>query len=234
MTAPKYDTVVITGANRGIGLEFSRHFAPHCQRLLACCREPDEADALRHLADTQDAVEIQRLEVTRAEDIQSLKRTVADRPVDVLINNAGVYGPSHTGLDVDPQAWLEVFEVNTIAPVKMADALLDNLLASQRKIIANITSKMGSIGDNSSGGAYIYRSSKAALNATMRSVAQDTADRGLTVLLLHPGWVKTDMGGDNALIEPETSVKGMKEIIDGASPQLSGRFLSYDGNEIPW
>ena len=234
MSQARNECVVITGANRGIGLEFTRRYAADTERVVACCRDPQGAERLRNLADEMGNIDVRRLDVTDGAQIASLAQALGAHPVDVLINNAGVYGPRESGMPVDTTAWARVLEVNSMAPLKLAEALLDNIAASDRKVIANLTSKMGSIADNGSGGSYIYRTSKAALNAAMRSLAHDVRERGVTVLLLHPGWVQTDMGGPNALIDTDTSVKGMKEIIDGASLQISGQFLSYDGSEIPW
>ncbi len=233
MSEQQYGTVVVTGANRGIGLEFARRLAPESRRLLACCRQPDEAEALLSLASANDSVEIVRLDVTSDADIDALAGALDGEPVDLLLNNAGIYGPRGRP-PLDHAGWHEVLSVNTMAPLRVAGALLDNVAASDRRLVANVTSKMGSIGDNAGGGAYVYRSSKAALNAVMVSLARDTADRGVTVLLLHPGWVQTDMGGPNALIDVETSVSGMKAIIDRATTADSGCYFDYDGSRIPW
>ena len=130
--------------------------------------------------------------------------------------------------------WLKVFQTNTIAPLKIAEAFVENVAQSELKIIANVTSKMGSLADNTSGGAYMYRSSKAALNMVVKSMAQDLEPQGIKVALLHPGWVKTDMGGSNALITPQQSVAGMLKILLNLGWQDSGRFLAYDGKEIEW
>ena len=232
MAESKYGQVVVTGANRGIGLELVRQFAPRAERIIACCRNPEGAGELKAFADAGGNIVLQRLDVTDATDIEALRERVAGRPVDLLINNAGVYGPRGGG--TDKAAWHKVFEVNTMAPLEVSQALLDAVGASRRRVVASITSKMGSIADNTSGGSYIYRTSKTALNQTMRSLARDVADRGITVLLLHPGWVKTAMGGPNALIDVQTSVAGMRRIIDRADPAMSGRFYDYDGSEIPW
>jgi NAD(P)-dependent dehydrogenase (short-subunit alcohol dehydrogenase family) len=190
-----FGNVLITGSNRGLGLEFVRRLAPLSKRIIACCRNPDRADGLKFAADkSAGVVEIQKLDVTNYGQVKSLGQSLAGEPIDLLINNAGVLGPRPENWPQDVDAWRRVLEVNSIAPLKVAESFLESVVASERKIIANITSKMGSIGDNSGGSAYIYRSSKAALNAVMRSLAIDTADRDVVVLLLHPGWVKTDIG----------------------------------------
>ncbi|MDX1571872.1 MAG: SDR family oxidoreductase [Xanthomonadales bacterium] len=232
MTQPNYGQVVITGANRGIGLELVRQFAPRADRIVACCRNPEAADDLQALATREGNIVLQQLDVTNETQIEALRDRLDNEPVDLLINNAGVYGPR--GAATDKDAWHAVLEVNAMAPLAVSRALLDSVAAGHHKIVASVTSKMGSIADNRSGGSYIYRTSKTALNQTMRSFSHDVADRGITVLLLHPGWVKTAMGGPNALIDVQTSVSGMKAIIDRAEPAMSGRFYDYDGSEIPW
>jgi NAD(P)-dependent dehydrogenase (short-subunit alcohol dehydrogenase family) len=231
----EYGTVVITGANRGIGLEFVRRFANCAERVIACCRNPARAAELDHIgADSRGSVQIKTLDVTDYPAVKALAATLNGEPVDLLLNNAGMLGPRPDLKLQEVESWRQVLEVNTIAPLKMAEAFVDSVAASRRKLIVNITSKMGSIGDNTSGSAYIYRSSKSALNSVMKSFSIDNADQGLTVLMLHPGWVKTDMGGPDALIDVATSVDGMMAIIDSAGPEQSGRCFDYDGSPIPW
>ena len=235
MAEKPYDTILITGANRGLGLEFTRQFAPEAKRIIACCRNPARANELNQIA-TQSGgvVQTRRLDVTDATRVKALAAELADQSVDLLLNNAGIMGPKLAGGVQDVDAWRQVLEVNTIAPLKLVESLLDSVASSRRRLIVNISSKMGSIGDNQSGGGYVYRSSKAALNAVMKSLALDTAERGVIVLLLHPGWVVTDMGGPKGLIDAATSVAGMKRIIDSADNSLAGQFLNYDGAQIPW
>ncbi|MDJ0655527.1 MAG: SDR family oxidoreductase [Xanthomonadales bacterium] len=230
-----YGTVLITGANRGLGLEFTRQLAGDADRIIATCRNPARSDELRAMAESSEGkIEVRALEVTDYSQARKLARELGNDPIDLLINNAGILGPRPGNLVQDVDAWRRVFEVNVIAPTKMVEAFADQVAASNRKLIANITSKMGSIADNTSGGAYIYRSSKAALNAVGRSMARDLADRQVTVLLLHPGWVRTDMGGPNGLIDAPTSVAGMKDILDQATLEQSGGFYNYDGASIAW
>lgn len=231
----EYGTVVITGANRGIGLELTRRFAAKAERVIACCRNPARASSLNQLAtDSKGKVQTKTLDVTDYSGVKALAAQLNGQGVDVLINNAGILGPRPDSRVQNVQAWRQVLEVNTIAPLKVAEAFFDNLRGGRRKLIVNLTSKMGSVGDNGSGSAYIYRSSKAGLNAVMKSLAMDTADEDFTVLLLHPGWVKTDMGGPDALIDVSTSVDGLMAIIDAANPSQTGSFLDYDGTVIPW
>ncbi|MCH6578176.1 MAG: SDR family oxidoreductase [Proteobacteria bacterium] len=224
-------TVLITGANRGIGLEFARQYAEAGYRVHAACRTPGSADALGSLGK---GVKLHALDVTDHGRIEALAAGLEGEAIDIVINNAGIYGDQQELGKIDYAAWEEVMRVNTLAPLKMAECFLPHLEAGKMKMIASLTSRMGSIAENDAGGVYIYRSSKAALNAAARSLALDLAPRGITVIVFHPGWVKTDMGGAGALIDAETSVGGMRAVIKGAGPKDSGRFFNYDGTEVPW
>ena len=155
--------------------------------------------------------------------------------IDVLINNAGVYGPQESRYDtLDAEAWSRVLRVNVIAPLKVSAAFVPRVERSEKKVIVAISSLMGSIADNTSGGSYIYRSSKAGLNAAMKSLAWDLRPRGVTVAVLHPGWVRTDMGGPAAPLSVEESARGLRGTIAGLDPSRSGQFLNYDGRILPW
>jgi len=224
-------TVLITGANRGIGLEFARQYAAAGYRVHGACRAPGSADALASLGER---VTLHALDVTDHAGIEALAAGLENEAIDIVINNAGIYGEAQDFGKIDYAAWEEVMRVNTLAPLKMAECFLPHLEAGKMKMIASLTSRMGSIAENDAGGVYIYRSSKAALNAAARSLAIDLAPRGITVIVFHPGWVKTDMGGPGALIDAETSVAGMRAVIKGAGPKDSGRFFAYDGAEVPW
>lgn len=224
--------VLITGAGRGIGLEFARQYAETGWHVHATCREPKSASELLTLPGE---VTVHKLDVTHPKQIGHLQRELEGVPIDLLINNAGVIGPRERSFgDLDYEAWEDVLRVNTLAPIRIAEAFIDNIQASERKLIVSLTSVYGSIGSNNSGGSYLYRSSKAALNAAMRSLAVDLRDEGVTVVVFHPGWVRTDMGGPNASLTPQDSVAGMRALIDLLKPSQSGRFYGYDGAEIPW
>ena len=224
-------SVLITGANRGIGLEFARQYAAAGWRVFATCRDPARARALK---DMTGDVRLCALDVGDFVAINVLAREL-EEPIDILINNAGTYGPEPQTLEsLDYAGWAETFRIDCMAPIRMSQAFLDHVEKSRLKIVVAITSKMGSIADNSSGEAYIYRSSKAALNMAFKSLAVDLAPRGIVAAVIHPGWVKTEMGGPGALISASESVSGMRSLIGRLMPEDSGRFWSYDGTEIPW
>ena len=224
-------TVLITGANRGLGLEFARQYAARGWNVLACCRAPGEA---RELAAIRGA-EVHALDVGDLDAIAALARALKGRPIDILLNNAGTYGPQKMTLGrIDYAAWQEVLAVNTLAPARLAECFVEHVAASERKLIACVSSKMASIAANGEGRHYLYRSSKAALNAVVKSLSIDLRERGVSVVTLHPGWVRTDMGGAEADLEIPTSVAGVMGILDRVSLADSGRFFDYDGSEIPW
>ncbi|MDH3386911.1 MAG: SDR family oxidoreductase [Gammaproteobacteria bacterium] len=227
--------ILITGANRGIGLELSGQFAEDGWQVIACCRNPADAGQLQALAERNPTIEIHALDVTDYEQLATLAGELGDRPIDILLSNAGIYGPSGVSFGkVDAAEWREVLEVNTIAPLMLAQALVEQVAASQQKLIAVISSKVGSIADNSSGGSYLYRSSKTAVNQVVKCLSIDLAERGISAISLHPGWVQTDMGGPNAEIDTDTSVSGLKSILQSAGPAQNGQFIEYNGNIIPW
>lgn len=229
-------TVLITGANRGLGLEFCRQYANDGWQVIAACRDPESADALRALADESNCIQIEALDVADFAQIDALSSRLSDRAIDVLLNNAGVYGDDgkHGFGALDYAKWSETLTINTLAPVKMAEAFLPHLQRSASKLIVAVSSLMGSLADNSSGGSLLYRSSKAGLNAAMKSLSIDLRPHAIGVLILHPGWVRTDMGGKNALIDVEESISGMKRQIDGFVAERSGCFVKYDGSLMPW
>lgn len=230
-------TTLITGANRGIGLEFCRQYAAAGWRVLGCTRDPEKSDALNALAGHYaEQVQVHALDVAHHAGIEQLARTVAGESIDLLINNAGVYLDSHTdgSANMDYEAWMRTLLVNTMAPLKMSQAFAEQIVRSEGKTIITISSKMGSIADNSEGGSYMYRSSKAAVNMVIKTLAIELKARGVIVAILHPGWVKTEMGGPNALISTTQSVSGMRQVISRLSLADSGRFFAYDGKSVPW
>jgi NAD(P)-dependent dehydrogenase (short-subunit alcohol dehydrogenase family) len=225
--------VLITGANRGIGLEFVNQYANEGWNVIACCRDPHSAHDLKALATTHHNIKIIALDVADFEQIDTLTSQLKDQKIDVLINNAGVYPTSNLG-DVDFDGWATAFRVNAMAPLKMIDAFTPHIANSELKKVATLSSKMGSLDDNTSGGSYIYRTSKTAANMVMKSLSIDLKPYGISVVTLHPGWVQTDMGGHNALINTQTSVLGLRRVIAHLSLVNSGKFIAFDGQEIAW
>lgn len=225
--------VLITGANRGIGLEFVRQYAADGWSVIACCREPQVASALQLLAITHPNIRIVGLDVADFSQIDAVALQLKGQKIDVLINNAGVYPESSLG-NVNYDAWATAFKINSMAPLKMVEAFMPHVAASQFKKIATLSSKMGSLDDNTSGSGYIYRTSKTAVNMVMKSLSVDLKPDGIAVVTLHPGWVKTDMGGPNGLIDAQTSVTGLRKVIADLDILNSGRFIAYDGKEIAW
>ncbi|MGE0117435.1 MAG: SDR family oxidoreductase [Dongiaceae bacterium] len=224
-------TILITGANRGIGLEFARQYAAEGWRVLAACRSPRGAKELAALAGD---VRVYALDVIDEYQLAALARSLSDEAIDVLINNAGVGGFEDSFGNTPTNDWLETLRINAIAPLHVAEQFTPHLERGQRRLIVNITSKMGSIADNSSGGSYAYRTSKAALNMVAKSMAQDLAAKRIIVVLFHPGWVRTDMGGPQALLPPKASVAGMRAKIATLTAADSGKFFNYDGKPLPW
>jgi len=229
------NTVLITGCNRGLGLEMVRQYAGHGWKVHACARSLDDAVELQALASAQHSVQLHALDVTQDSDIEKLAESLAGESLDLLINNAGVYGPKGLPMEsLDRQTWLDVLNVNTVSPLMVTRALLPNLRAAGSARVAIVSSKMGSMDDNTSGGSYIYRSGKSAVNAVGKSLSVDLKDEGIAVVVLHPGWVLTDMGGPSALITAMQSVDGMRKVIDGLTLENSGRFVAFDGKAINW
>jgi NAD(P)-dependent dehydrogenase (short-subunit alcohol dehydrogenase family) len=229
-------SVLITGASRGLGFEFARQYAAGGWRVLATCRNPATADELHHLAQGKsDMLTIVAMDVADVENIRNAARQFSDIAIDLLINNAGIAGASgqSTG-NVDYNSWAEVLDVNTMGPMRVTEAFIDQIARSERRLVVTITSGMGSLADNRSGGSIAYRSSKAAVNMVMRSAAIDLAPRRISCVLVNPGWVRTDMGGPGARLTPQESVTALRRQIDSFGPNHSGRFYNYDGREYPW
>ena len=215
-------TVLVTGANRGLGLEFVRQYRADGWEVIATARQSSpELDAL--------GVRVERLDMSDQDALARFSPGV-DR-LDLLIANAGTYGPRDAGGADEAREWLDTFAVNTVAPYLLAKAVLPQVRAARGKLIA-ISTRMGSIADNTSGGFLAYRSSKTALNMAWRTLA--LAERDLTSVVLHPGWVQTRMGGANAPVTPEESIGGMRQVIEGLSPKDSGEFFDYQGQRVPW
>jgi NAD(P)-dependent dehydrogenase (short-subunit alcohol dehydrogenase family) len=225
-------TVLITGAGRGIGLEFARQYAADGWTVLATVRDAAKGAALAAFGKQ---VVVYLLDVTDRAAIAKLARELRDRPIDVLICNAGVYGDrakQELGA-VDWAEWEVVLKTNVMAPLALAESFADHVARGERKLIVMMTSQMAST-EEGSGGAYIYRSSKAALNNVAKNLSEDLASRGVTVIAIDPGWVKTDMGGSSAPLTPEYSVRNMRKIFAKAGRRQTGHYLRYDGASHPW
>ena len=224
-------TILLTGASRGLGIEFVRHYAASGWRVHACARDADAAALMAVKGDVQR----HKLDVTDFAATATLAASLKGEAIDVLLANAGISGREAGELGtVDADVWVETFRVNALAPVKLAEAFVDNVAASQRKAMVAISSRLGSIGLNHEGGRYAYRASKAALNMAWKSLATDTKARGLTCVVLHPGWVSTDMGGAAAPVTPPVSVAGMTKVIEALKPADTGSFINYDGARFEW
>ncbi len=225
--------VLITGTNRGIGLTFVKQYAADGWNVIAACRDPQSAVKLQLLASTHRNIQIIALDMTDFSQIDTSALQLKDQKIDVLINNAGVY-PESSLNNIDYDDWATAFKINTMAPLKMAEAFMPHVAASQIKKIVTLSSKMGSLDENTSGSSYIYRSSKTAVNMVMKNLSIDLKPYGIAVVTLHPGWVQTDMGGPNGLIDSQTSVTGLRKVIADLSLASSGKFIAYDGSEIAW
>jgi len=220
-------TILITGTNRGIGLEFVKQYAADGADIIACCREPDKATALKAVKGN---VRVMALDVGDQSSVVALKQDLKDQPIDILVNNAGVSSP-RGALDVD--AWLNVFRINSIAPYMVADALKPNLVKGKDKKLATITSQLGSIANNT-GGFQPYSATKAAVNSLMHSLAKNWASDGISVGIFHPGWVQTDMGGSGAPVTPQQSVTGLRARIAELNAKNSGTYRDFQNKELPW
>ncbi|MAR99773.1 MAG: short-chain dehydrogenase [Nitrosomonadales bacterium] len=227
------NTILVTGANRGLGYEFVKQYSETGFNVLACCRNISQAKNLKILAEESKNIEIYELDVGNIKNIMSLSKQLEDKKIDVLINNAGIYRSSTVG-NINYDEWLESFKINTIAPYQIVEAFLNQIINSDLKKVVSITSKMGSIDDNTSGGSYIYRSSKTALNSMMQSLSHDIKHHGIATLTLHPGWVRTDMGGMGGWIDAHESVQGMIKQIEKLTINNSGKYIDYAGKSINW
>jgi len=230
----KRPSVVITGANRGIGLALVSQYLADDWQVYGCCRQPELATQLAGLA-SNSALSIHQLDVSNPDSIKKLALALSEQSIDLLINNAGINGGERQSFgDIDYAQWTRVLEVNTLGPYRVSTALANQVENSEQRLMVNVSSAMGSIEQYTTGGHYIYRSSKAALNMVTVNLAHDLRSRGITVLSVHPGWVRTDMGGASADISTQTSAAGLRQLISNATLEDSGRFFSWDGSVLPW
>ena len=229
-------TVLVTGANRGIGLAFTKQLSDLGLQVLACCRQPENASELQALATARKNITVYQLDVSNQQHIEHLAEELSDHVIDIVLNNAGVMGENGVTVgNIDRDNFLNVMSVNCLSVLKVSEAFLPHLGKSTDKLIVVISSAMGSISDNQSGRSYAYRASKTAVNSVMRSFAIDVNDKGIKVLLLHPGWVQTNMGGDSALLDADKAVSAMLEQIEKHKHNAQAEVLRrYDGGTMPW
>jgi NAD(P)-dependent dehydrogenase (short-subunit alcohol dehydrogenase family) len=237
-------TILITGANRGLGLEMARQYAADGWRVLGCARSPERAAELNALAaESSGRVSVHRLDVADHAQVEALAAELHGQPIDVLVNSSGTMGResfADKGMaiqrfgETDYDDWAQVMRVNVFGPMKMAEAFVTQVAASEQKKLVTLTSMVGSMTQNTSGGLYAYRSSKAAANMVMKSMSLDLKRHGIIALPLHPGWARTEIGGPRAELDAATSVTGMRKVIAGLTPAQAGHFLQWDGRELPW
>ncbi len=227
--------VLITGANRGLGLGFVKSFLAKNINVICTTRNiAGSKELLECKKKYPKNLEILELDLLEENSENTLSDLLSDKPVDIFINNAGVGNSNQRFGVVSSKPWLKLLKVNLIAPLTVTQAIIENIKKGSDKKIYFLSSQLGSIGDNTSGGMYIYRSSKTALNQVVKSLSVDLKPIGITVISLHPGWVKTDMGGPNAPVSIDESIKGMMKVIDTTDIGNTGTFLNYDGKELPW
>lgn len=228
--ADSKETVFITGANRGIGLALARHFTDAGFNVIGTARKPEEATALK-----ETGARVEQLEVTDQKSVDALAQRMAGTPIDILINNAGIKGDDNrdmASLDVENMEW--VLNVNTLGPVRVMKALFPNVLSGDLKIVVNISSTMGSIERNTWGCCAGYRASKTALNSINKTFAVDYGKQGVSFVVMHPGYVQTDMNDGSGNITPDQSAVGLMNVITGLDASDNGKFYDWQGNELPW
>ncbi len=233
-------TVLITGANRGLGLEMARQYAADGWTVIAAARDPEKSAEMKELAAKNKSVELVKLDVGDNASVKDFKKKLGGRAIDILVNNAGVY--PRNGIEfgsVDYQAWLDALNTNTLGPMRLTEALAENVAASQKKLVVVISSTMGSIEATlrekaASGQAVPYRTSKAAVNMTVALMSIALRPKGVTVIAQCPGWVQTDMGGANAHLTPEQSISSLRKIWDKVTIEQTGQFFGQTGKNVAW
>jgi NAD(P)-dependent dehydrogenase (short-subunit alcohol dehydrogenase family) len=234
-------TVLITGANRGLGIEFAKQYAEDGWNVIATTREPEKAQELTQLKKKHPGVLFYKLNLTDDTSVRGLADALDERPIDLLIHNSGVYPREGQKIgEIDYEGWRSALETNLFGTMRLTEALLENVASSERKQIAAISSSMASLravqGGSvaQAGTSYQYRTSKTALNMAMSVLAKELAPRGISVVLIDPGWVKTDMGGPHAQLTPEQSISGIRKVLAGDAMEISGKFIGHDGAARAW
>ena len=221
-------SVLITGCDTGLGVEFARQYAADGDRVIATCLDPDTAQAVRSI---DGDVRVRKLDVSDLAAIDALASELRSEPIDILLSNAGIGRPHPPFGQTDYALWQRMLGVNLIGPLRLAEAFVEHVAASRMKVMAFVSSRMGSISLNMTGGSYAYRSSKAGLNAVVKSLAVDLQPRHILVLALHPGWAKTEPG---ARVDVDRSVAGMRAVIERCSRHETGSFFAYNDTPLPW
>ncbi len=221
--------ILVTGANRGLGLEFVKQLQETGYEVIGTARTPGKAAELKATG-----ARVEQLDVASPGSVEALASRLQGVPIEILINNAGMLNRTDSSLDsLDFEVMERTFQVNSLGPLRVIQALLPNLQAGEKKTIVNISSIMGSI-KLSTGGSYSYRTSKTALNQINKIISAELAPQGFTSVVMHPGWVRTDMGGSAASLAVPESISAMLEVIEGLSVESTGKFYNYDGKELPW
>ncbi len=229
VSADNKGVILVTGANRGLGLEFTKQLQETGYEVIGTARSPGKADELKATG-----ARVEQLDVASPESVQALANRLKGIPIQMLINNAGMLNRTDSSLDsLDFEVMKRTFQVNSLGPLRVTQALLPNLQAGEKKTIVNISSIMGSI-ELSTGGSYSYRTSKTALNQINNIISAELAPQGFTSVVIHPGWVRTDMGGSAASLAVTESISAVLEVIEGLTIESTGKFYNYDGKELPW
>lgn len=235
-------TALVTGANRGLGLTYCRHLLAEGWSVRACCRNPEQATELAQLGGPGADLHLHKLDVADHANVDSLARELAATPLDLLINNAGTYGPEaavpgqayQSLANMDYDIWRDILEVNVLSLFKVTTALLDNVSLSEKKLVVNLSSDLGSIANNTRGQSHAYRTSKTAVNMITAGMARELAEKGITLVAMAPGWCTTDMGGPEGQVDPDDSVPSQLQVFKALGPKDSGRFIDRFGNDVAW
>ena len=222
--------IIIIGANRGLGLQNAKQYSNKNHNVFATTRNKSESKALNAIS----KIKVFELDLNSDESLDNFVQQISSQKIDILIHNAGIFRDEQLDEDLDIDAWMNELRINAVIPIILARKLKSNLQMGLSKKIVFISSQMGSIDDNYSGRFYFYRSSKSALNSAAKSLSIDWKEEGISILILHPGWVKTDMGGDNAKLEIPDSISQMIKVIQDLNVANSGSFVNYAGEKLEW